>query len=91
VPFTAGTVLGGFAIGYLFLIVSPTPSGIGIVEGVMAIALASLGVNFSYAVVITLAYRGMTFWLPLAIGAVAFRFLHTKMDKSAEAIAKVIR
>ena len=91
VPFTPGTVLGGFAIGYLFLIVSPTPSGIGIVEGVMAIALGSLGVNFSNAVVITLAYRGMTFWLPLAIGAIAFRFLHTKIDKNAEAIAKVIR
>jgi uncharacterized protein (TIRG00374 family) len=78
VPFTAGTIIGGFAIGYLFLIVSPTPSGIGIVEGVMSIALHSLGVNFSQAVVITLAYRGMTFWLPLAIGAAAFRVLHLR-------------
>ena len=86
VPFTAGTVLGGFAIGYLFLIVSPTPSGIGIVEGVMALALGSLGVYFSHAVVITLAYRGMTFWLPLAIGAVAFRVLQLKEAKSQEAI-----
>jgi uncharacterized protein (TIRG00374 family) len=84
VPFSAGTVLGGFAIGYLFLIVSPTPSGIGIVEGVMAIALGSLGVNFSQAVVITLAYRGMTFWLPLAIGAVAFRFLQLQEAKNPE-------
>jgi uncharacterized protein (TIRG00374 family) len=81
VPFTAGTIVGGFAIGYLFLIVSPTPSGIGIVEGVMSIALHSLGVNFSQAVVITLAYRGMTFWLPLAIGALAFRFLHNKKEE----------
>ena len=31
VPFSAGTIIAGFAIGYLFLIVSPTPSGIGIV------------------------------------------------------------
>jgi hypothetical protein len=87
VPFTAGTIIGGFAIGYLFLIVSPTPSGIGIVEGVMAITLGSLGVNFSQAVVITLAYRGMTFWLPLAIGAVAFRVLHIKEAQKTEAAA----
>jgi glycosyltransferase 2 family protein len=86
VPFTAGTIVGGFAIGYLFLIVSPTPSGIGIVEGVMAITLGSLGVNFSQAVVVTLAYRGMTFWLPLAIGAVAFRVLQLKGIKKPEAI-----
>jgi uncharacterized protein (TIRG00374 family) len=86
VPFTAGTIVAGFAIGYLFLIVSPTPSGIGIVEGVMAITLASLGVNFSQAVVITLAYRGMTFWLPLAIGAVALRSLHPPGSKNPEAL-----
>ena len=75
VPFSAGTIVGGFAIAYLFLIVSPTPSGIGVVEGVMALALSSLRVNFSAAVIITLAYRGVTFWLPLAVGAVAFRAL----------------
>jgi len=75
VPFSAGTIVGGFAIAYLFLIVSPTPSGIGVVEGVMALALSSLRVNFSEAVIITLAYRGVTFWLPLAVGAVAFRAL----------------
>ena len=75
VPFTAGTIIGGFAIAYLFLIVSPTPSGIGVVEGVMALALRSLRVDFSQAVVITLAYRAVTFWIPLAVGALAFRAL----------------
>ncbi len=76
VPFSGGTIIGGFAIAYLFLIVSPTPSGIGVVEGVMALALSSLRVPWSEAVVITLAYRAITFWLPLAVGAWAFRFLH---------------
>ena len=75
VPVTAGTIIGGFAIAYLFLIVTPTPAGVGIVEGVMPLALSSLRVPWSEAVVITLAYRGITFWLPLAIGAVAFRVL----------------
>lgn len=73
VPFSAGTIIGGFAISYLFLIVSPTPSGVGIVEGIMPLALSSLRVPWSDAVIITLAYRGITFWLPLGVGAVAFR------------------
>lgn len=75
VPFSAGTIIGGFAISYLFLIVSPTPSGVGIVEGIMPLALSSLRVAWSDAVIITLAYRGITFWLPLGFGAVAFRML----------------
>lgn len=76
VPFTAGTIIGGFAISYLFLIVSPTPSGIGIVEGVMPLALSSLRVEWSQAVIVTLAYRGITFWFPLGVGALAFRSLN---------------
>ena len=74
VPFSPGTIISGFAISYLFLIVSFTPSGIGIVEGVMPLALSSLGVEWSQAVIITLAYRGITFWFPLGVGAIAFRF-----------------
>lgn len=76
VPFTAGTIIGGFAISYLFLIVSPTPSGIGIVEGIMPLALSSLRVPWSQAVIITLAYRGVTFWIPLGVGAIALRLLN---------------
>lgn len=76
VPFSAGTIIGGFTISYLFLIVSPTPSGIGIVEGIMPLALSSLRVEWSQAVIITLAYRGITFWFPLGIGALAFRSLN---------------
>ena len=40
VDFTPATVVAGFSIAYLFLIVSPTPAGIGIVEGVMTVALS---------------------------------------------------
>lgn len=76
VPFSAGTIIGGFSITYLFLVVSPTPSGIGIVEGVMPLALSSLRVPWSQAIIITLAYRGITFWLSLGIGAIAFRMLN---------------
>jgi uncharacterized protein (TIRG00374 family) len=80
VPFTAGTIIGGFAIAYLFLIITPTPAGVGIIEGVMPLALSSLRVPWSEAVVITLAYRGITFWIPVAVGAVAFRALQREKE-----------
>ena len=85
VPFSAGTIVAGFSITYLFLIVSPTPSGIGIVEGMMPIVLTSLNVDWSQAVVITLTYRTVTFWIPFGIGALAFRSLHAGGEEPAAA------
>ena len=77
-PFSVGTLIAGFSISYLFLIVSPTPSGIGVVEGVMALTLRSLRVPLGPATIITLAYRAFTFWLPLPLGLFAFRLLGRK-------------
>ena len=85
VPFSGGTVIGGFAIGYLFMIVSPTPAGIGVVEGALPLALKSLRVVWSQAVVITIVYRAMTFWAPLGFGAWAFRSLHMGKNKEEPA------
>lgn len=75
-PVTLSTLVGGFGVTYLFFVVSPTPSGLGFVEGVLPAALHSLGVALPQAVLITLAFRAVTFWLPLAVGALAFRRLH---------------
>ena len=87
VPFSTGTIIAGFSIAYLFLIVSPTPSGIGVVEGILPIALTTLNVNWSQAVLITLTYRTVTFWVPFGIGAWAFRSLHTAGEQpSAQAV-----
>jgi uncharacterized protein (TIRG00374 family) len=78
VAITPQAVVAGFSIAYLFLIVSPTPAGIGIVEGVMTVALVSMQVPFEASAVITLAYRGITFWIPILVGMLAFRSLHSK-------------
>jgi glycosyltransferase 2 family protein len=75
VDFSLGTVVAGFASCYLFLIVSPTPSGIGIVETILPWTLYSLRVPWEQAVVVTLLYRGITFWVPLIMGGAAFRLL----------------
>jgi glycosyltransferase 2 family protein len=74
-PFTVGSVVGGVSIANLFLIVSPTPSGIGVVEGVLPLALGMLRVSMGEAFLITLIYRAVTFWFPLLVGIVSLRFL----------------
>lgn len=73
--FTVPALIAGFSMGYLFLIVSPTPSGVGFVEGAMTLTLNSMDVPLAPAAIISLAYRGITFWLPLAYGMFAFRWV----------------
>jgi len=73
--YSVGTMIGALGICYLFVIVSPTPSGVGVVEGIMTLTLVSLRVEVEAATVITLGFRGITFWLPLLVGAVTFRRL----------------
>jgi hypothetical protein len=80
VNFSIGTLIAGFAITYLFLVISPTPSGIGIVEGIMPLALSTLHVPWEEAVVTTFAYRAVTFWVPLGLGAIAFRMLQHEKE-----------
>ena len=70
-----GALVAGFAIGVLFWIVSITPQGIGVVEGAMALVFVSLGVPAPQATVIAVAFRALTFWLPLGIGALSLRRL----------------
>jgi len=74
-PFSSGTVVAGFSIGQLFFYVSPTPSGVGFVDSILPVALNTLNVPFAQAVLVVLVYRTVTFWLPLGLGALAFRFL----------------
>lgn len=74
VPLSIGTLIAGFSIGYLFLIISPTPAGVGVVEGVLTLSLTSMWVSLADATVVVVSYRGITFWLNLLLGMIAFRF-----------------
>jgi len=67
-PLFFGPLVAGYAIGFVFEVVSPTPQGIGVVEGVMALVYTSLGVPGATAVLVALTFRGLAFWLPLLIG-----------------------
>ena len=65
---TFPVLVAGYSMGILFAIVSPTPQGIGIVEGVMPAVFRSLRVRGRTAIFASLTFRGLTFWIPLAIG-----------------------
>jgi len=74
-PVSAGTVIAGFSIAFLFTIVSPTASGVGVVEGILTLTLASFYIPIGDAAVVAITYRGVTFWLPLIFGMLALRWL----------------
>lgn len=63
-----GPLVAGYAMGILFWNISPVPQGIGVVEGVMALVYASLGIHRTMAVIVVLAFRGLNFWLPMLLG-----------------------
>ena len=83
VPPSLGTLIAGFSIAFLFMIVSPSPSGVGFVEGALTLTLASFYIPLSDAAVIAIAYRGVTFWLPLLFGMIAIRGLD-RLKKDVE-------
>ncbi len=68
-----GTVVAGMGLAHMFIILSPTPAGVGIAEGILAVALKSLGLNGEDAVVVTLAYHCFSFWLPFTAGMISLR------------------
>jgi uncharacterized protein (TIRG00374 family) len=81
VPASLEILVAGTSLAYLFVIVSPTPYGIGIVEGILTLAFRSMFIPVNDALVITLAYRGITFWIPLFLGAIAFRWVGNEGEK----------
>lgn len=70
---TIRALLAGYSVGVMFIIVSPTPSGIGFVEGGMYLVFTTLGVPGPIATTATLIYRTLTFWLPLFFGFLIYQ------------------
>ena len=74
-PVTLGVLVVGYAMTVLFTLISPTPSGIGIVEGLMLVIYVALGVPVATATLISLTFRGLSFWLPTLAGFILLRRL----------------
>jgi uncharacterized protein (TIRG00374 family) len=67
----ASLVLLAFCAAQLLGTLPLTPGGLGFVEAGLTGTLALAGVGAGAAVVATLAYRLVSFWLPIPAGAVA--------------------
>src|SRR5205085_10350788 len=63
-PVAFGVLVAGYAVGTLLVIIAITPSGLGPTEGMMILTYSSLGVMPETATLVTLVYRGFSFWLP---------------------------
>jgi uncharacterized protein (TIRG00374 family) len=77
--FGGGASFAAVALVYLTVgsvaSVAPTPGGIGAVEAVLLGALAALGIASAEALAAVFMFRLATFWIPIPIGAVSFRWL----------------
>jgi uncharacterized protein (TIRG00374 family) len=74
-PYTWQLLITTYSIGYLFYIVSPTPSGIGFAEGATALTMTAFGLPLATATVLAITYRGFTFWLTLLYGMPGMRWV----------------
>ncbi len=68
----AVSYLVGSALGS----VAPVPGGLGVTEAALIAGLTSFGVHSGPAIAGVLAFRLLTFWLPIAPGIWVFRRLH---------------
>jgi uncharacterized protein (TIRG00374 family) len=67
-PVSLEAVAVGYIVGILFWMIPITPQGVGLVEGAMTFAFISFEVPAYQAAAITLTFRGLIFWLPMALG-----------------------
>jgi uncharacterized protein (TIRG00374 family) len=74
-PYTWQMLITTYSIGYLFSIISPTPSGVGFAEGATALTMTAFGLPLATATVLAITYRGFTFWLTLLYGMAGMRWI----------------
>lgn len=84
-----GVLVASYSVGMLFYVMTPTPGGLGFVEGILILVMSSLDVPSESALVITLAYRGLAFWLPFALGFFAYHWFNRHLNRLDEAEAAV--
>jgi uncharacterized protein (TIRG00374 family) len=76
-------VLLAYVVAMALAIVPITPGGLGFVEAGLTTLLVLVGISTDQAVVGTLLYRLVSFWLPIPVGGLAWavwRFRHRDRD-----------
>jgi uncharacterized protein (TIRG00374 family) len=68
----AADVLMAYAVAQALALIPITPGGLGFVESGLTTLLVLVGVTADQAVVATLLYRLIAFWMPIPLGALAW-------------------
>ena len=76
-------VLLAYVAGALLAMIPITPGGLGFVEAGLTGMLALAGVGGEQAIVATLAYRIVAFWLPLPAGGIAYLLFRRRYGPAA--------
>jgi len=76
-------VLLAYVAGALLAMIPLTPGGLGFVEAGLTGTLVLAGVGGQQAIVATLAYRLVSFWLPLPAGGVAYLLYRRRYGSAA--------
>jgi uncharacterized protein (TIRG00374 family) len=77
-------VLLAYAVAGLLALIPLTPGGLGIVEAGLSALLILAGVPGVDAVVATLAYRIISYWLPIAVGPFAYFAFRLRYGKPGQ-------
>lgn len=80
-PVEVGTLLAGFSLGIVFYVIAVIPQGVGAVEGIMGLVFTSMGISPTKAITIALAFRGVNFWMPLAVGMLVMPYISVGLEK----------
>jgi uncharacterized protein (TIRG00374 family) len=71
-PVDFAAIIAAFSVSIALWSVLPF-QGIGVVEAALIAVLGSFGIEAGTATIISLAFRGLTFWIPLFLGFVTLR------------------
>ena len=65
-------LLVAYGLAQVLAVIPITPSGLGVIEGVLIPTLVGFGVPRGTAILGVLGYRLVNFWLPIPVGGVAY-------------------
>src|SRR5579863_2694445 len=65
-------LLVAYGLAQVLAVIPITPSGLGVIEGVLIPTLVGFGVPRGTAILAVLGYRLVNFWLPIPVGGVAY-------------------
>jgi uncharacterized protein (TIRG00374 family) len=80
-------VLLAYAVAQILMIIPITPGGLGFVELGLVGFLGLAGVEAGPAILATLAYRLVSYWLPLPVGAGAYVWFSRRYGRRKDAAA----